>query len=112
MPKKTGPTDPNLRELIQKLKKRKDLKKLASALAKPRRKKENINLFEIDRISEGSKDVVVTGKVLGVGDLKSSKNIYAWRFSKSAKDKIVASGGKCYNLEDLLSKKTVEAKIL
>jgi large subunit ribosomal protein L18e len=99
---RTGPTDPRLCELINKLRKTKEYRPLADALSKPRRKKRGVNLFEID---ESGEKAIATWKVLSMGELSKPVRIYAWDASKNAKEKIVKAGGELLPLEEVLNKK-------
>jgi large subunit ribosomal protein L18e len=105
--KPTGPTDTNLKNLIKEMKKSKDRTYLVLArhLEKPRRKKNGVNLSKIDRIAKQNDNVAVPGKVLASGEIKKPVNVYAWVFSKNAKEKIAKSGGKCLSIADLVKNK-------
>jgi len=113
MPKPTGPTDPNLNELIKELRKTKQKSYLVLArhLEKSRRKKLGVNVSKIDRISKEDEAVAVPGKVLASGEIKKPVNVYAWSFSKEAKEKITKAKGTCMMLDDLIKNKT-KARII
>ncbi len=95
MPQPTGPTDPNMLALIKAMRKsgRKDIAKL---LSKPRRTKKAINVARIGKAK--SDNLIVAGKVLGSGEISTTKTVYAWQFSKEARKKIERAGGKCLAL--------------
>lgn len=108
MAKRTGPTNPYLKQLIEKLKKKSiELKApiwraIAEKLEKPRRKKVEVNLSRIERFVEKDETVIVPGVVLGEGMLTKPVKVAAWRFSESARKKIESAKGKCLSIEELL----------
>lgn len=107
MVKRTGPTNPYLKQLIEKLKKKSiELNApiwntIASKLGTPSRKRIEVNLLKIDRHTENGDTVIVPGVVLAEGRLTKQVSIAAWRFSPSAIKKI-KDKGKIMTIEDLL----------
>ena len=104
MAKRTGPTNPYLKELIEELKKTKRPIWLAVAkkLGKPRRRKIEVNLSHIDRHTKKGDTIVVPGIVLASGELTKTVNVAAWRFSSAAKDKIEKSKNKAMTIDELV----------
>jgi len=106
--KRTGPTNPYLKNLIEELRKKYfELKApiwldLAEKLGKPRRKRIEVNISRISRYAKENEVIVVPGVVLGAGDLEKPLKIAAWRFSKKAREKIEKAGGKCLSIEELM----------
>ncbi|MEM5791076.1 MAG: 50S ribosomal protein L18e [Candidatus Aenigmatarchaeota archaeon] len=106
--KRTGPTNPYLRKLIEELKKASiELKApiwllVAEKLEKPRRKKIEVNLFKIKRYAKENETVLVPGIVLSEGELEKPISIAAFRFSKNAREKIEKVGGKCLSIQQLM----------
>jgi large subunit ribosomal protein L18e len=105
--KRTGSTNVYLKQLIESLRK-KSFKgnipiwgAVAEKLEKPRRKKIEVNLSDIDRNTEKNDFVVVPGIVLGSGELAKPVNVAAWKFSSLAKEKIKKAKGKCFSIEEL-----------
>jgi large subunit ribosomal protein L18e len=111
MAKPTGPSDPNLKALINEMRKVKEYKALAKALAMPRRSKIALNLSDIDRETKKGENIAVPYKVLSEGELTKPLHIYAWKFSKAAEKKIHAAGGKARPIADVLAEK-VKVKLL
>ena len=110
MAKRTGPTNPILKRLIEDLK-RKSIEKqsnflrdIAEKLNKPRRQRIEVNLAHIERYTEKNETVIVPGVVLGYGELTKPIIISAWKFSGSAKQKIENSKGKAISIEELVEK--------
>jgi large subunit ribosomal protein L18e len=110
MPKPTGPSDPNTVALIRDLRKKGASDKkhnfwtvLSKKLAKPRRQRPVVNLSKISRYARKGELVVVPGKVLASGEIKSSYTIAALNFSDIAEDKIIRAGGKTLSLRDLMN---------
>ena len=106
--KRTGPTNVYVKELIEKLKKKSlELKApiwkaVAKKLEKPRRKKVEVNLNEIDKNTSNGDTVIVPGIVLGNGSLNKQIRIAALRFSSSAERKIKESKSEILSIEKLL----------
>ncbi|HKZ45267.1 MAG TPA: 50S ribosomal protein L18e [archaeon] len=106
--KRTGPTNPYLKTLIEDLRKKYFDSKVgiwlavAEKLAKPRRKKITVNLSDIERNTSKDEVAVVPGIVLASGELTKPVSVAAWRFSDAAKEKIKKSKGKCLTIEELV----------
>ena len=111
MAKRTGPTNPLLRDLIGELKKRGNeqevnlWKRIALDLEKPTRQRREVNLSKINRYAKDNEVIVVPGKVLGSGMLEHKLTISAYQFSEQAKDKIQKSGAKIISLLELSKEK-------
>ncbi len=120
MGKRTGPTNPLLKKLIQELKiksiekKSPFLKEISKKLNKPRRQRVEVNLAHIERHTKKNETIIVPGVVLGYGELSKPLTICAWRFSKPAKERILKSKGKVLTIEELVEKnpKGTNVKIL
>lgn len=103
-------TNPELIELIRLLKKQsrenkaKIWRDIAERLAKPRRKGIAVNLSRLNRYTQKNDVVIVPGKVLGTGELAHPITVAAFSFSKSAKEKITATKGKCLSFDELIKK--------
>ncbi|MEM0358671.1 MAG: 50S ribosomal protein L18e [Candidatus Hadarchaeales archaeon] len=104
----TGPTNPVLKALIRRLREEGRRRKvrvwldLAERLSRPRRNRAEINLSQLDRYAEEGETVVVPGKVLAAGKLTKPLRVAAFKFSLSAKRKIVSAGGEALSLTQLL----------
>ncbi|HLC77216.1 MAG TPA: 50S ribosomal protein L18e [archaeon] len=103
MPHPTGPTDPNIKKLIQNMEKKKEkfYLQLARHLAKPARSKNPVNVTKIEKLANNNESVAVPGKVLGGGEIKKAVKVYALSFSGEARKKIKAAGGECMSLENV-----------
>jgi len=118
--KRTGPTNPYLKKLVEDLKEKyyKDKTEIwlavAEKLENPRRKKVEVNLSDIERNTDKGQTVVVPGVVLSSGDLTKSITVAAWKFSEAAVDKIKKSKGKILTIEELVKEnpKGTDVKIL
>jgi large subunit ribosomal protein L18e len=99
----SGPTNPRLRNLIEKLKSSESelWKRVAKDLARARRKRREVNLSRINRYSKEGEVIVVPGKVLGSGEIEHAITIAAFSFSKEAKQRITKAGGKVMSIEKL-----------
>jgi len=110
MVKRTGPTNPILRQLIEDLKRKSIelqsnfLRDIAEKLNKPRRRRIEVNLAHINRHTQKGDTVIVPGVVLGYGELSKPITISAWRFSKQAREKIEKAGGKAISIRELIEK--------
>jgi len=108
MTKRTGPKNPYLRQLIENLNKKYHEEKapiwgaIAEKLAKPTRKRINVNISDIERNTKDGDTIIVPGIVLASGNLSKSINIAAWKFSNSAIKKIKDSKSKMLTIEELV----------
>lgn len=106
--KKTGPTNIHLKNLIRELKvlSRKEnvgvWRRVSDELAKPSRQHREVNLFTVDLYAKDNETMIVPGKVLGEGDLSHPVSVAAFRFSTSAKEKIIKAGGKVLTVKDVM----------
>jgi len=99
--KRTGSTDENVRRLLVSMKKHEKpfWNYVAEELDTPTRKRAEVNLFKINKLTKANNIVVVPGKVLGTGSLDHPVIVAALSFSKSAEQKIVQAGGKILSLK-------------
>ena len=106
--KRTGPTNPLLRDLIGELKKRGNeqevnlWKRIALDLERPTRQRRAVNLSRINRHTKENEVVVVPGKVLSVGEIDHKINVAAFNFSALAKEKILKAHGKALSIDELM----------
>jgi large subunit ribosomal protein L18e len=108
MVKRTGPTNPMLKKLIEELKKKsleenvKIWKRVAELLERPTRKRVEINLKHIEREARDGETIIVPGVVLSEGELTKKVTIAAWRFSAKTKEKIEKVGARAISIEELI----------
>lgn len=104
---RTGPENPELRNLIRELKLQNASlwKRIAYDLEKPTRKRREVNVSRINKYINDNEIAVVPGKVLGAGEIKKSVIVAAWQFSEQAKEKILKAKGSCITIQELLKKK-------
>ena len=74
---------------------------VADRLEKPRRTHAEVNLGRIDRYAKADETVVVPGKVLGSGVLRTDVTVAAVDFSSTAREKIEQVGD-AFELEQAL----------
>ncbi|MEA3254542.1 MAG: 50S ribosomal protein L18e [Candidatus Altiarchaeota archaeon] len=110
MPRSFGYEDPLRLELINELKAvaRKEDAKIWSAVAKelsrPRRNREGVNIWRINKHSKKGETVVVPGKILSDGSLDHKVEVAAFKFTGDAKEKIETAGGKLMSISKLMKK--------
>jgi len=85
-------------------------KSIALHLESPKQNRKTVNLYKIDKFSNGKEIIVVPGKVLGTGDVTKKINVYAFKFSQSALEKI-NKNGKAGHIIDLIKDKTKPSQI-
>jgi len=108
MPKRTGPTNPVLKKLIEDIREQghKDnipfLLEIAKKLETSTRKRPEVNLSKLNRICKENETVIIPGKVLSTGNLKKSLTVSAASFSMSAVEKIQKAGGKAISIRELI----------
>ena len=113
---RTGPTNPELGNLIVDLKRlsieqnKKLWKRIASDLEKPARSRRVINLVRIDKYVKDGETVIVPGKVLSGGDLTKKATVAAFKFSDSAFDKI-NKVGKAMTIKELMDSNPAASKV-
>lgn len=110
MAKKITKTDPNLVELIKNLKEKSYneevaiWKDVAKRIQRATRRRAEVNLSRINRVSNDDETVLIPGKVLSSGDLDHKVNVVALNFSKAAQEKVEKSGGECISISSILEK--------
>jgi large subunit ribosomal protein L18e len=77
---------------------------VADTLSKPRRRHAEVNLSRIERYAREEETVVVPGKVLGSGALRTPVAIAAVDFSSSAETKIEQADGEAVSLTDAIER--------
>lgn len=113
--KRTGPTNPNLRELITDLKRlssEQNIKlwqRIAQDLEKPTRQRRAVNLSRINRFTKENETIIVPGKVLGSGLLAHKLTIAANSFSLGALEKINKVNAKAIHISELM-KESIKGK--
>lgn len=105
-----GPSNPILRGLIRKLR-RKGREfdaniwlDLADRLARSNRKRTEVNLSQLDRYTEKGETAIVPGKVLGSGKLTHPLSVAAFNFSSRARRRIQKADGETLTITELLDK--------
>jgi large subunit ribosomal protein L18e len=86
-------------------------KTVAEKLEKPRRKRIEVNLLDIERNTDVNDIVIVPGVVLANGKITKPLRIAAWRFSEQARKKIERSGGKVLTIEELIEENPKGSKV-
>ena len=105
---RTGPTNQELKGLIEELKKkhfadnRLIWKRIANDLERPTRNRRAVNLSRINMHTKENETIIVPGKVLAAGELDHSIVIAAWRFSEQAVEKIKKANAKAISIYDLM----------
>ncbi len=106
--RRTGPTNIHLKNLIRELKKLSRKEKvnvwdrLAAELSKPTRSRREVNLFTVNLYANDNETVVVPGKVLGEGFIEKPASVAAFRFSESARQKVIKAKGRVMTIQDLM----------
>ena len=77
---------------------------VAMRLEKPRRNYAAVNVSKINRHTAPDDLVLVTGKVLGSGEIDHKVTVAALQFSEGAASKIKSAGGECLKIEELVEK--------
>jgi large subunit ribosomal protein L18e len=106
--KSTGPTNPNVQSIRRYLRRSahkwhaKIWKDIDNCLQRPRRRSVQVNLSKISRLTKQDDIIVIPGKVLSAGKLLHHVTVAALDFSRNAREKILAIGGKCLTLKELI----------
>ncbi len=102
---KRRPTNPEVLMTISALYKgqRPMMKSLAKALENGSATRVCVNVGELSKLAKRAKGIAVPGKVLGWGSVSTPMVVAAISFSKPARKKIEAAGGKCISLYEFAS---------
>jgi large subunit ribosomal protein L18e len=106
---KSGPTDPNIRALINALRKTsakhetRIWRRVAELVSRPSRKRLAVNVGKISRHTKAGDIVVVPGKVLGSGSIHHKVTVAAMSSSATARSLIVEAGGSLISIDELLN---------
>jgi len=106
---KRGPENNEVRELVVFLDRtaRKNAcalwRRVAAEIAKPRRRRVEVNVGKLGRLTRQGEAVVVPGKVLGEGAIAHAIEVAALSFARSARDKIKSAGGKALSIREAAS---------
>lgn len=115
--KKTGPTNPVTKKLIEDLRTRgyteksKFMINLVEELSASTRKRTSVNLTKLQRVCKENEVILVPGKVLSYGILTKPLTVSALSFSKQAEEKIKKSGGKTMNISELVEQNPKGTKV-
>jgi len=85
-------TNDGLVKTILAAKKEKAWLNIAEELSKPKRKRNEMNLNEIDEKIKNEKKVLVLGKVLSQGEIDKKIKVIALNFSEKAREKLLKAG--------------------
>jgi large subunit ribosomal protein L18e len=103
-------TNPQIQALIQELhKKSRDggidiWEDIGHRLEKSLKRWSEVNVSKIDKYLSKGEIALIPGKVLGQGELTKKAVVAAQSFSKQAREKILAKGGECLGIEELMNK--------
>jgi large subunit ribosomal protein L18e len=97
-------TNPELVKTIIATKKSESWKEVAKIISGSRKKRKNVNLWEINKKTEEGEKVIVLGKVLSNGEINKKVEIIALDFSNKAKEKILKAKGNISSILDEIKK--------
>lgn len=98
--------------MLRRAKKTKFFAYVAKLLSISRRRRAEVNVSKISRVSKKGGAVVVPGKVLSTGAIEHPVDVVALSFSPGAKKKITAAGGNCRDFHWLISRGAKDVIIL
>jgi large subunit ribosomal protein L18e len=106
MPRRTGPTNDQLKKLIAELKElgykgNKFAARIAKDLEKPSRIRREVGLSNINRTAKEGETVVVPGKVLD-GIITKKVEVACWNISATARKHLEAAGGSIITINELI----------
>ena len=70
--------------------------------SRPRRKKIEVSVYDIEKKGRKGETLIVPGTVLSGGNIKKPVKVAALRFTPAARKKIEAAGGSCMEIKELL----------
>lgn len=111
--KRTGPTNINLRKLINSLKKNKSKlwERIVEELERPTRQRREVNLTKLNRYTKDGDVVIIPGKLLAEGELKKKITISVWNYSQKAAEKMKVSGSKLISIQKLFEQNPEGKKV-
>jgi large subunit ribosomal protein L18e len=86
----------------------KTAKRIAELASRPKRQMVAVNLDKIDMLAEDGSDIVVPGKVLGVGSISKKFRISAISYSSSAQEKLKRGGCEIVEIGQMLKKDKIK----
>ena len=78
--------------------------KIADYAQKSRSNQKIVNLKKIDESTEDGNAIIITGKVLGTGNISHKVSISSFSISNSAAQKIKQSGGEVLKFSEMIEK--------
>jgi len=110
---KKGPTNPVLKETIEKLRKskRKICLLVADELEKATRSRPEANLWKIDKCTQEGDLVVVPGKVLSEGELTHKITLAAFSYSGKSLEKLKGKA-KIVSFDELMKEPQKRIKVI
>ena len=78
--------------------------KIAKNVLKSNSNKKTINLKKIDKLTDDGNAVVISGKILGTGNLSHKVLVSSFSISNSAAKKIKESGGEILQFSDMIDR--------
>ena len=82
-------------------KKQEAWREVAELLSRPRRKRLNLNLTDLNGVEAGDRDIlIIAGKVLSEGNIDKKLKIVALGFSEKAKEKLLKTGCKITSIQE------------
>ena len=78
--------------------------KVADYVQKSRSNQKNVNLTKIDENTEDGNAIIITGKVLGTGNISHKISVSSFSISNSAAKKIKDSGGEILKFSEMIEK--------
>ncbi|NPA75529.1 MAG: 50S ribosomal protein L18e [Euryarchaeota archaeon] len=102
--------NPELVELIKELKlnarthNAKIWRDIAERLESPDRNHAEVNVSKIERYANENEMIIVPGKVLGTGVLTKKVTVAAWKFSRTAEEKIKKAGGEVLTISEIIER--------
>ena len=78
--------------------------KIAKNVLKSNSNKKTINLKKIDKLADDGNAVVISGKILGTGNLSHKVLVSSFSISNSAAKKIKESGGEILQFSDMIDR--------
>jgi large subunit ribosomal protein L18e len=87
-------------------------KAIAAKLDGPTSNLPIVNVSKLDKIAKEGFILLVPGKILAGGDVENKIEVAAYQISATAKEKILAKGGKVYALDEVAKKNTDAKKVI
>lgn len=86
-------------------------REIAALASKPKRRRIEVNLVKLNKAARKASNIVVPGKVLGIGEVGAKFSVSAIELSGSARSKLEKAGCSILSLKEMLGRENVKVVV-